>query len=204
MVTPLAAVGIYAPGGKAAYPSSVLMNAIPAQVAGVARIVMAMPAPGGEINAAAMKAAEIAGVSEIYTIGGAHAIAALAWGTHTIAPVSKITGPGNVWVAEAKRQVFGRVGIDSVAGPSEILIICDGCTPAEWIACDLLAQAEHDEQARAVLLCPDTEYIEEVSRRMEALIGDLPRAAVIRASVGGTRPAGTRRGSRRGGGRRQP
>ena len=183
MVTPLASVGIYAPGGKAAYPSSVLMNAIPAQVAGVARIVMTMPAPGGALNAAAMKAAEIAGVSEIYSVGGAHAVAALAWGTRTVAPVSKITGPGNVWVAEAKRQVFGRVGIDSVAGPSEIVIICDGRTPAEWVACDLLAQAEHDERARAVLLCPDARYIEEVARCMDGLIGDMPRAAVIRASL---------------------
>ena len=183
MVTPLESVGIYAPGGKAAYPSSVLMNAIPAQVAGVARIVMAMPAPGGEINAAAMKAAEIAGVSEIYTLGGAHAVAALAWGTRTVAPVSKITGPGNAWVAEAKRQVFGRVGIDSIAGPSEILIICDGRTPAEWIACDLFAQAEHDESARAMLLCPDARYIDEVARRMDDLIADAPRAAVIRAAL---------------------
>ena len=183
LVTPLESVGIYVPGGKAAYPSSVLMNAIPAQVAGVARIVMAMPTRGGEPNAAAMKAAEIAGVSEIYALGGAHAVAALAWGTRTIAPVCKITGPGNAWVAEAKRQVFGRVGIDSIAGPSEILIICDGRTPADWIACDLFAQAEHDEQARAVLLCPDAEYIEEVSRRMNDLIGAAPRAAVIRAAL---------------------
>ncbi len=183
MVTPLASVGVYAPGGSAAYPSSVLMNAIPARVAGVARVVMATPAPGGDVNAAVMKAAEIAGVSEIYTVGGAHAIAALAWGTRTIAPVSKITGPGNVWVAEAKRQVFGRVGIDSIAGPSEILIICDGRTPPEWIACDLFAQAEHDEQARAALLCPDAEYIEEVARRMDDLIGGMARADVIRAAL---------------------
>ena len=182
-VTALESVGIYVPGGKAAYPSSVLMNAIPAQVAGVERIVMMAPAPGGRLDAAVMKAAEIAGVSEMYTLGGAHAVAALAYGTHTVAPVCKIVGPGNAWVAEAKRQVFGQVGIDLIAGPSEILVICDGHTEPQWIACDLFAQAEHDEQARAVLLCTSAEYLDEVARCMNEWIGDMPRADIIRASL---------------------
>lgn len=182
-VTALESVGIYVPGGKAAYPSSVLMNAVPAQVAGVGRIVMTMPAADGAPDAAVMKAAEIAGVSEIYTLGGAHAVAALAYGTRTVAPVCKIVGPGNAWVAEAKRQVFGRVGVDMIAGPSEILVICDGRTEPRWIACDLFAQAEHDEQARAMLLCPDANYLDEVLRRMNELIGDMPRADIIRASL---------------------
>ena len=183
-VTALESVGIYVPGGKAAYPSSVLMNAIPAQVAGVQRIVMMVPTPAADMpRAVVMKAAEIAGVSEIYMLGGAHAVAALAYGTRTIEPVCKIVGPGNAWVAEAKRQVFGRVGVDMIAGPSEILVICDGRTEPRWIACDLFAQAEHDEQARAMLLCPDAGYLDEVLRCMNELIGDMPRADIIRDSL---------------------
>ena len=182
-VTALESVGIYVPGGKAAYPSSVLMNAVPAQVAGVGRIVMMAPVADGAPDAAVMKAAEIAGVSEIYTLGGAHAVAALAHGTRSVAPVCKIVGPGNAWVAEAKRQVFGRVGVDLIAGPSEILVICDGRTEPRWIACDLFAQAEHDEQARAMLLCPDAGYLDQVLRCMNELIGDMPRAGIIRASL---------------------
>lgn len=183
-VTALESVGIYVPGGKAAYPSSVLMNAIPAQVAGVQRIVMMVPTPAADMpRTVVMKAAEIAGVSEIYMLGGAHAVAALAYGTRTVAPVCKIVGPGNIYVAEAKRQVFGRVGVDMVAGPSEILVICDGRTEPRWIACDLFAQAEHDEKARAMLLCPDANYLDEVLRCMNELIGDMPRADIIRDSL---------------------
>ncbi|MCF8168624.1 MAG: histidinol dehydrogenase, partial [Rhodoferax sp.] len=154
-VTPLDRVGIYVPGGKAAYPSSVLMNAIPAQVAGVGEIVMVVPTPRGEKNLLVLAAAYVAGVGRAYTIGGAQAVAALAYGTATIAAVDKITGPGNAYVAAAKRRVFGQVGIDMIAGPSEILVLADGSTPPEWVAMDLFSQAEHDELAQSILLCPD-------------------------------------------------
>lgn len=182
-VTPLDRVGLYAPGGKAAYPSSVLMNAIPAQVAGVKQIVMVSPAPGGDINDAVLAAAAIAGVSTLFTIGGAQAIAALAYGTDTLPAVDKITGPGNSYVAEAKRQVFGKVGIDMIAGPSEILVICDGKTPPEWIAADLFSQAEHDEEAQAILVCPDANFINQVEAVMEQQADTLDRAAIVRQAM---------------------
>ncbi len=182
-VTPLDSVGLYVPGGKAAYPSAVLMAAIPATVAGVPRVAMATPAPGGEVNLLLLAAADLCGVREIWLIGGAQAVAALALGTQTIAAVSKIVGPGNAYVAEAKRQVNGLVGIDLPAGPSEILIICDGTTDPEWIAADLLSQAEHDEQARAVLLCPDDSFISVVMQAMERLLQKAPRAAIIGCSL---------------------
>ncbi len=161
-VTPLDRVGIYVPGGKAAYPSSVLMNAVPAQVAGVGEIVMVVPTPGGERNALVLAAAHVAGVQRAFTIGGAQAVAALAYGTATIPRVDKITGPGNAYVASAKRRVFGEVGIDMIAGPSEILVIADGSTPADWVAMDLFSQAEHDELAQSLLLCPDAGYLDAV------------------------------------------
>src|SRR5690606_26206336 len=161
-VTPLDRVGIYVPGGKAAYPSSVLMNAIPAQVAGVGEIIMVVPTPRGEKNALVLAAAHVAGVSRAYTIGGAQAVAALAFGTATLPQVDKITGPGNAYVASAKKRVFGRVGIDMIAGPSEILVLADGSTPPDWVAMDLFSQAEHDELAQSILLCPDASYIAQV------------------------------------------
>ena len=161
-VSPLDRVGVYVPGGRASYPSSVLMNTIPAKVAGVADIVMVSPAPHGEINPVVLAAASLAGVNKVYSVGGAQAIAALAYGTETIAKVDKIVGPGNRFVAEAKRQVFGRVGIDMVAGPSEILIIADGTVDPEWVTMDLFAQAEHDEYAQAILISPDQTYLDEV------------------------------------------
>ena len=179
----LDSVGLYVPGGKAAYPSSLLMNAIPAKVAGVPRIVAAVPTPRGEFNALLMYALELSAVDEVYTVGGAQAIAALAYGSQTIAPVSKIVGPGNAYVSEAKRQVFGKVGIDMVAGPSEILIIADASTVAEWVALDLFSQAEHDSAARAILLCPDREYLQSVRAEMERLIDSMPRADIIRDSL---------------------
>lgn len=182
-ITALDRVGLYAPGGKAAYPSSVLMNVIPAQVAGVDNIVMMSPAPAGEINDSVLAAAAIAGVERLYSIGGAQAVAALAYGTESIAAVDKITGPGNSYVAEAKRQVFGKVGIDMIAGPSEILIICDGSTPAEWIVADLFSQAEHDEEAQAILLCPNNDFIDQVARLMESQSLTLERADIIRQSM---------------------
>jgi len=184
-VTPLDRVGIYVPGGKAAYPSSVLMNAIPAQVAGVGEIVMVVPTPGGEKNPLVLAAAHVAGVTRVFTIGGAQAIAALAYGTASIAKVDKITGPGNAYVASAKKRVFGQVGIDMIAGPSEILVLADGSTPPEWVAMDLFSQAEHDELAQAVLLCPDAGYIEQVQRQMNRLLPDLPRAVIIARSLAG-------------------
>jgi histidinol dehydrogenase len=184
-VTPLDRVGIYVPGGKAAYPSSVLMNAIPAQVAGVAEIVMVVPTPRGERNALVLAAAAIAGATRVFTIGGAQAVAALAYGTATVPRVDKITGPGNAYVASAKRRVFGQVGIDMIAGPSEILVLADGSTPADWVAMDLFSQAEHDELAQSILLCPDAAYIAAVHEAIERLLPQMPRAAVIRASLEG-------------------
>lgn len=186
-VTPLDRVGLYVPGGKAAYPSSVLMNALPAKVAGVAELLMVVPTPRGEKNALVMAAAAIAGVDRVFTIGGAQAVGALAYGTQTIAQVDKIVGPGNVYVAAAKRRVFGVVGIDMVAGPSEILVICDGAAPipdyADWIAMDLFSQAEHDEVAQAMLLCPDAAFIEAVAASIARLLPQMPRREVIAASL---------------------
>lgn len=179
---PLESVGIYVPGGKASYPSSVLMNAIPAIVAGVERIVMVVPTPNGEINAAVIAAAKIAGVHEIYTIGGAQAVAALAYGTASIAPVVKIVGPGNAYVAEAKRQVYGQVGIDTIAGPSEILVVADAKNPPTWIAADLLSQAEHDELAQSILITDDAAFADEVAREVDTILETLPKAAIARAS----------------------
>ncbi len=179
---PLANVGIYVPGGRASYPSSVLMNAIPAKIAGVERIVMTVPMPRGEINPAVLAAAEIAGVREIYGIGGAQAIAALAYGTEAIAPVDKIVGPGNAYVAEAKRQVFGTVGIDSIAGPSEILVVADGKNNPDWIAWDLLSQAEHDPVAQSILITDSSEFAEEVVVAIERILTTLPTQEVARAS----------------------
>jgi histidinol dehydrogenase len=184
-VTPLDRVGIYVPGGKAAYPSSVLMNAIPAQVAGVGEIVMVVPAPGGERNPLVLAAAHIAGAHRVFTIGGAQAVAALAWGTATVPRVDKITGPGNAYVASAKRRVFGQVGIDMIAGPSEILVLADGSTPPEWVAMDLFSQAEHDELAQSILLCPDAAYIDAVQAAIDHLLPTMPRRDVIRASLQG-------------------
>ncbi|MDD5324293.1 MAG: histidinol dehydrogenase [Polaromonas sp.] len=184
-VTPLDRAGIYVPGGKAAYPSSVLMNAIPAHVAGVAEIIMVVPTPGGEKNALVLAAAYVAGVSRAFTIGGAQAVAALAYGTATVPAVDKITGPGNAYVAAAKRRVFGTVGIDMIAGPSEILILADGSTPADWVAMDLFSQAEHDELAQSILLCPDAAYIDKVQAAINRLLPGLPRAAIIAKSLNG-------------------
>jgi histidinol dehydrogenase len=184
-VTPLDRVGIYVPGGKAAYPSSVLMNAIPAHVAGVGEIIMVVPTPRGEKNALVLAAAHVAGVSRAFTIGGAQAVAALAYGTHTIPNVDKITGPGNAYVASAKRRVFGTVGIDMIAGPSEILVLADGSTPPDWVAMDLFSQAEHDELAQSILLCPDAAYIDQVQAAIERLLPQLPRADIIAKSLNG-------------------
>ncbi|HET7836582.1 MAG TPA: histidinol dehydrogenase, partial [Variovorax sp.] len=184
-VTPLDRVGIYVPGGKAAYPSSVLMNAIPAHVAGVGEIVMVVPTPGGERNPLVLAAAHVAGVTRAFTIGGAQAVAALAYGTATIPAVDKITGPGNAYVAAAKRRVFGTVGIDMIAGPSEILVLADGSTPPEWVAMDLFSQAEHDELAQSILLSPDAAYIERVQQEIDRLLPSMPRAEIIAASLNG-------------------
>ncbi len=182
-VTPLQRVGIYVPGGKASYPSSVLMNAIPAVVAGVDEVIMAVPAPGGALNDLVLAAARVAGVDRVFTIGGAQAVAALAHGTQSLPAVDKITGPGNIWVATAKRQVFGRVGIDMIAGPSEILVICDGSSPPEWVAMDLFSQAEHDENAQAILLSPDAKYLDSVQDCIDRLLPTLERADIVRASL---------------------
>ena len=184
-VTPLDRVGIYVPGGKAAYPSSVLMNAIPAQVAGVGEIVMVVPTPKGERNALVLAAAYVAGVHRAFTLGGAQAVGALAYGTATVPAVHKITGPGNAYVASAKRRVFGTVGIDMIAGPSEILVLADGSTPPDWVAMDLFSQAEHDELAQSILLCPDAGYIAQVRAEIERLLPGMPRKDVIRASLEG-------------------
>ena len=190
-VTPLDRAGLYVPGGKAAYPSSVLMNAIPAKVAGVGELVMVTPTPGtasnprGATNPLVLAAAAIAGVDTIYRIGGAQAIGALAYGTQTIAQVDKITGPGNAYVAAAKRRVFGTVGIDMIAGPSEILVISDGTADPDWVAMDLFSQAEHDEIAQAILLCPDAQYLDKVAASIDRKIASMARAAIISASMTG-------------------
>jgi histidinol dehydrogenase len=184
-VTPLDRVGIYVPGGKASYPSSVLMNAIPAQVAGVGDIVMVVPTPKGEKNLLVLAAAFVAGVHRVFTIGGAQAVAALAYGTATIPRVDKITGPGNAYVASAKRRVFGQVGIDMIAGPSEILVLADGSTSADWVAMDLFSQAEHDELAQSILLCPNAHYIAQVHEAIDRLLPGMPRQDVIRKSLEG-------------------
>ena len=182
-VTPLDRVGIYVPGGKAAYPSSVLMNAIPAHVAGVQEIIMVVPTPNGVRNPLVLAAACVAGVSRAFTVGGAQAVAALAYGTATIPKVDKITGPGNAYVASAKKRVFGTVGIDMIAGPSEILVLADGTTPAEWVAMDLFSQAEHDELAQSILLCPDAGYIAQVQAAIDRLLPDMPRREIIAKSL---------------------
>ena len=182
-VTPLDRVGIYVPGGKATYPSSVLMNAIPAHVAGVGEIIMVVPTPRGEKNAMVLAAAYVAGVTRAFTIGGAQAVAALAYGTASIPAVDKITGPGNAYVASAKRRVFGKVGIDMIAGPSEILVLADGTTPPDWVAMDLFSQAEHDELAQSILLCPDAAYLDAVQAAIERLLPEMPRGEIIAKSL---------------------
>lgn len=182
-VTPLDKVGIYVPGGKAAYPSSVLMNAIPAKVAGVGQIIMVVPTPDGVKNSLVLAAAAIAGVDKVFTIGGAQAVGALAYGTQSIPQVDKIVGPGNAYVAAAKRRVFGTVGIDMIAGPSEILVIADGTTHPDWVAMDLFSQAEHDELAQSILLCPDEAYLQRVQQSLDALLDSMPRKEVIRTSL---------------------
>jgi histidinol dehydrogenase len=183
MVTPLDRVGLYVPGGKAAYPSSVLMNAIPARVAGVKELIMTVPTPGGEQNPLVLAAACLAGVDRVFTIGGAQAVGALAYGTKTVPRVDKIVGPGNAYVATAKRRVFGMVGIDMVAGPSEILVVSDGSGHPDWVAMDLFSQAEHDELAQAILICPDAAFIDQVQASIAKLLPTMPRQAVIRASL---------------------
>lgn len=182
-VTPLDRVGIYVPGGKAAYPSSVLMNAIPAKVAGVKEVIMVVPTPQGIHNPLVLAAAAVAKVDRIFTMGGAQAIGALAYGTQTIPAVDKIVGPGNAYVASAKRRVFGVVGIDMIAGPSEILVICDASTPPDWVAMDLFSQAEHDELAQSILLCPNADYLAQVEKSIEKLLPLMPRKAVIETSL---------------------
>ncbi|WP_295798770.1 histidinol dehydrogenase [uncultured Microbulbifer sp.] len=182
-ISPMERVGIYVPGGKASYPSSVLMNAIPAKVAGVDQVSMVVPAPDGQLNDLVLAAAAIAGVDQVFTIGGAQAVAALAYGTETIGRVDKIVGPGNIFVATAKRAVFGQVAIDMIAGPSEILVICDGKTDPDWIAMDLLSQAEHDEQAQSVLLCPSADYLDAVEASLEKLLAELPREEIAGQSL---------------------
>ena len=182
-ITPLQRAGIYVPGGKACYPSSVLMNALPAKVAGVSEIIMVVPAPAGKLNELVLAAAHIAGVDRMFTVGGAQAVAALACGTETIPAVDKIVGPGNIYVTTAKRQVFGRVGIDMVAGPSEILVVCDGSTDPDWVAMDLFSQAEHDENAQSLLLCPDSAYLDTVQASIERLLPGMERADIIRCSL---------------------
>ena len=182
-VTPLDRVGLYVPGGQAAYPSSVLMNAIPAKVAGVSELIMVVPAPDGDLSDLVLAAAAITEIDRVFTIGGAQAIAALAYGTTTIPAVDKIVGPGNIYVATAKGLVFGRVGIDMIAGPSEILVVCDGQTDPEWIAMDLFSQSEHDEDAQSILLCPDSGYLDRVAVCMDRLLPKMPRADIIRTSL---------------------
>jgi len=184
-VTAMDRVGIYVPGGKASYPSSVLMNAIPAHVAGVKEIIMVVPTPGGEVNQLVLAAAAAAGVSRVFTVGGAQAVAALAYGTETVPKVDKIVGPGNIYVATAKRFVFGAVGIDMIAGPSEILVVCDGKTDPDWIAMDLFSQAEHDEDAQSILVSWDAEYLAKVEASIEKLLPTMERQEIIRASLSG-------------------
>lgn len=182
-VTPLDSVGLYVPGGKAAYPSSVLMNAIPAKVAGVSRISMVVPTPAGEVNDLVLAAAAVAGVDQVFAIGGAQAVAALAYGTESILPVDKIVGPGNIYVATAKKMVFGTVGIDMIAGPSEILVVCDGQTDPDWIAMDLFSQAEHDEDAQAILISTDAKFLDDVQDSINRLVEEMPREAIINTSL---------------------
>ncbi len=184
-VTPLDRAGLYVPGGKASYPSSVLMNAIPAKVAGVPEVVMVVPTPRGEVNELVLAAACIAGVDRVFTIGGAQAVAALAYGTESVPPVDKIVGPGNIYVATAKRHVFGKVGIDMIAGPSEILVVCDGQTDPDWIAMDLFSQAEHDEDAQSILVSPDAEFLDRVAESIARLLPTLERADIARTSIEG-------------------
>jgi len=184
-VMPMDRVGLYVPGGKASYPSSVLMNAIPAKVAGVQELVMVVPTPDGEVNDMVLAAASIAGVDRVFAIGGAQAVAALAYGTESVPAVDKIVGPGNAYVASAKRMVFGKVGIDMIAGPSEILVICDGQTDPDWIAVDLFSQAEHDEDAQSILVSPDGAFLDRVAASIDRLLPDMPRAAIIAASLRG-------------------
>ena len=182
-VTPLDRVGLYVPGGKAAYPSSVLMNAIPAKVAGVEELIMVVPTPDGVVNHLVLAAAKIAGVDTVFTIGGAQAVAALAYGTESVPPVDKIVGPGNIYVATAKSLVFGKVGIDMIAGPSEIAVVCDGKTDPDWIAMDLFSQAEHDEDAQSILISPDAAFLKQVQASMEKLLKEMPRAEIIIKSL---------------------
>lgn len=182
-VNPMDRAGLYVPGGKAAYPSSVIMNAIPAKVAGVPELIMVVPTPDGEVNDLVFAAAAIAGVDRVFAIGGAQAVAALAYGTETIPKVDIIVGPGNIYVATAKRMVFGAAGIDMIAGPSEICVVCDGKTDADWIAMDLFSQAEHDEDAQSILVCPDAAYIEQVKASIDKLIKEMPRAEIIKKSL---------------------
>lgn len=184
-VTALDRVGLYVPGGKAAYPSSVLMNAIPAKVAGVPELIMVVPTPAGEVSELVLAAAAISNVDRVFSIGGAQAVAALAYGTETIPQVDKIVGPGNIYVATAKRMVFGTVGIDMIAGPSEILVVCDGKTDPDWIAMDLFSQAEHDEDAQSILVSPDADFIKQVQQSIDKLIKEMPRANIINASLTG-------------------
>jgi histidinol dehydrogenase len=182
-VTPLDRVGLYVPGGKAAYPSSVLMNALPAKVAGVAELVMVVPTPHGELNELVLAAAHVCAVDRVFAVGGAQAVAALAYGTETVPAVDKIVGPGNIYVATAKRAVFGQVGIDMVAGPSEILVICDGQTDPDWVAMDLFSQAEHDEDAQSILLCPDADFVRRVEQSIDRLLPDMARREIIETAL---------------------
>ena len=184
-VTALDRVGLYVPGGKAAYPSSVLMNAVPAKVAGVPELIMVVPTPDGEVNELVLAAAAIAGVDRVVAIGGAQAVAALAYGTQTVPQVDKVVGPGNIYVATAKRMVYGTVGIDMIAGPSEILVVCDGKTNPDWIAMDLFSQAEHDEDAQSILVCPDADFIEQVKASITRLLEEMPRKTIISKSLEG-------------------
>ena len=184
-VSALDRAGLYVPGGKAAYPSSVLMNAIPAKVAGVPELIMVVPTPDGEVNELVFAAAAISGVDRVFAIGGAQAVAALAYGTETIPQVDKVVGPGNIYVATAKRMVYGTVGIDMIAGPSEILVVCDGKTDPDWIAMDLFSQAEHDEDAQSILVSPDADFLDKVEKSINKLIQEMPRAEIIRASMQG-------------------
>jgi len=182
-VTPLDRVGLYVPGGKAAYPSSVLMNAIPAKVAGVAELIMVVPTPRGELNELVLAAAHVSAVDRVYAVGGAQAVAALAYGTESVPPVDKVVGPGNIYVATAKRAVFGQVGIDMVAGPSEILVICDGGTDPDWVAMDLFSQAEHDEDAQSILVCPDAGFVERVAQSIDRLLPTMERQEIIATAL---------------------
>ena len=182
-VTPLDRVGLYVPGGKAAYPSSVLMNALPAKVAGVKELVMVVPTPRGEVNELVLAAAHVCGVDKVFAVGGAQAVAAIAYGTESVPPVDKIVGPGNIYVATAKRTVFGQVGIDMIAGPSEILVICDGQTDPDWVAMDLFSQAEHDEDAQSILLCPDADYLKQVEASIDKLLPTMQRREIIETAL---------------------